>query len=190
MSERVGGVSEENVVQEPRKGRSQAEKIGRNKWNTILLKRCLREIKRLRADFEGEMKGLRDRLRDMEIKQNLILKGFKGYGLLAYTPPMLQRIACKDAVDLAILDIVFKAGAPGVLPRDVALDTTLRRYGLKHYHVSRRIVRMNKRLLEEIGEDLFEKRGLKWALTSFAFDAWGEVERSNDEGIPAEGGDS
>lgn len=35
---------------------------------------------------------------------------------------------------------------------------------------------MNRRLSEEVGECLFEKRGLKWALTSFAFEVWGEAE--------------
>lgn len=40
--------------------------------------------------------------------------------------------------------------------------------------MSRRIVRMNKRLECETGERLFEKRGWKWALTSFALEIWGE----------------
>jgi hypothetical protein len=40
---------------------------------------------------------------------------------------------------------------------------------LRH-QVSRRILRMNKRLEHETGEWLFEKRGWKWALTRFALD--------------------
>ena len=54
---------------------------------------------------------------------------------------------------------------------DVA--SRLQKYGLAYYDVSRRIVRMNKRLKTEAGELLFEKRGHKWALTSFAFESWG-----------------
>jgi hypothetical protein len=178
LSEPVAQETSLEPVQELKKRRSQAEKIGSNKWLIILVQRALDEIKKLRKDIEAEMREIRCKQKDLEVKQNLILKGFKGYGLLKYTPPMLQQIACKDAVDLAILDVVFRAGAPGVLPKDVALDSSLSNYGLKHYHVSRRIVRMNNRLFEELAECLFEKRGLKWALTSFAFEVWGETDSS------------
>ena len=54
---------------------------------------------------------------------------------------------------------------------------------LAYYDVSRRMVRMNKRLHFEAGELLFEKRGHRWALARFAFDVYGateeEVARSN-----------
>ncbi len=52
----------------------------------------------------------------------------------------------------------------------------LEQYKLEYYDVSRRIVRMNKRLHLETGELLFEKRGHRWALTTFGFDVYG----SND----------
>lgn len=178
LSEPVAQENSLEPVQEPKKKRSQAEKVGRNKWLIILVQRALNEIKKLRKDVEAEMREIRGKQRDIEVKQNLILKGFKGYGLLKYTQPMLQRIACNDAVDIAILDVVFRAGALGILPKNVALDSSLIKYGLKHYHVSRRIVRMNKRLSEELAECLFEKRGLKWALTNFAFEVWGETDSS------------
>ena len=93
---------------------------------------------------------------------------------MKYSPPVLQKFACEDALDLAIVDAVFRAGSPGVLPKDVASDVSLRAYGLRHYHVSRRIVRMNRRLFGELRECLFEKRGHRWALTSFAFESWGK----------------
>jgi hypothetical protein len=32
---------------------------------------------------------------------------------------------------------------------------------------------MNKRLEKELGERVAEKRGWHWALTSFAFEVWG-----------------
>jgi hypothetical protein len=54
-------------------------------------------------------------------------------------------------------------------------------YGLKYYDVSRRIVRMNKRLHFETGKVLFEKRGHKWALTRFAFDVYGDAEAEAKE---------
>jgi hypothetical protein len=41
---------------------------------------------------------------------------------------------------------------------------------------------MNKRLEKEIGQRIAEKRGLKWALTSFAFEVWGETENELCQG--------
>lgn len=40
---------------------------------------------------------------------------------------------------------------------------------------------MNKRLEKEFGERVTEKRGWHWALTSFAFEVWGEVEAGDSE---------
>ena len=42
--------------------------------------------------------------------------------------------------------------------------------------MSRRILRMNRKLEKEIGERLVEKRGWHWALTGFAMEVWGEEE--------------
>jgi hypothetical protein len=75
---------------------------------------------------------------------------------------------------LEILERVREAGPQGVFPKDVAKE--LCQYALKYYDISRRIIRMNKRLQFETGERLFEKRGHRWALTSFAFEVWGEME--------------
>ena len=71
-----------------------------------------------------------------------------------------------------ILDAVYETGLQGIFPKDVAKQ--LNQYSLKYYEVSRRILRMNKRLARETGERVFEKRGWKWALTRFALDVWGE----------------
>ena len=90
--------------------------------------------------------------------------------------PMLQKYAVKDQVDLEILQRIREAGDPGVFPKDAAeYVNKLGAYGLRYYDVSRRIVRMNKRLHFEVGELLFEKRGHRWALTRFAFDVYGDV---------------
>ena len=178
MSEPIVQDSSPEPVQEPKKTRSPEEKIGRIKWNSILLTRILEEIKKLREGMKAENRQIREEIKQLRVMERAILNGFKGSGIIKYTPPMLQRIACVDAVDVAIVERVFQAAAPGILPKYVAiaLDVGLSQYGLKHYHVSRRIVRMNKRLFDEIGECLFEKRGHKWALTSKAFDVYGETE--------------
>ena len=180
MNEQVTQESSPEPVQKPKKVRTLDEKIGRIKWTGILLNRALDEIQQLRKELAERDRRFLEELKEVKVKQRLILQGFSGAGLIKYAPPMLQRVACEDAVDLAILDRVFQAGASGILPRDVALDVSLKPFGLKHYHVSRRVQRMNKRLFngpQGIGELLFEKRGHKWALTSFGFDAWGEIER-------------
>jgi len=44
---------------------------------------------------------------------------------------------------------------------------------------------MNKLLERETGEKLFEKRGWKWALTSFGFDIWGETKSISRQENPS-----
>ena len=79
-----------------------------------------------------------------------------------------------DQVDLEVMERVRQAGDLGVFPKVVR--RTRQQFDLKYYDVSRRIVRMNKRLKMETGELLFEKRGHKWALTRFAFDVYGAID--------------
>lgn len=43
---------------------------------------------------------------------------------------------------------------------------------LKYWYVTHRIKRINRRLERKIGKRAAEKRGLKWALTSFMNRAW------------------
>jgi hypothetical protein len=162
MVEQPAQIVSDGAVQEPKKKRSQAEKIGRLKYNQFLLKRTLTIIQEVR---------------DM---QRIILNGLKGAGYFHFDIPMIQKLACVDHVDLEIVERVHEVGKGGIFPKYVAAD--LKQYGLRHYHVSRRIQRMNKRLEHETGEKLFEKRGWKWALTPFAFDVWGETEEEMKNG--------
>ena len=160
--------SEDYSVERGKKARSREEKIGRLKYNQYLLKRVLTMTKEVR---------------DM---QRVILNGLKGAGYFHFDIPMLQKFACEDAVDLEILQRVYEVGREGIFPKDVAEG--LSEYKLAYWHVSRRIVRMNKRLEHETGERLFEKRGHKWALTSFAFEVFGtsESEVKEDKTAPEE----
>ena len=175
LSEQIEQGASVQLVQKSVKKRSLEDKVGKLKLNNLSLKRLLDEAKLLRKELETEKKAHREEFKELLALQRLILNGFNGYGLLKYTPTMLEKDACEDAVDLAIVDVVFRAGALGILPKAVASDVSLKMYGLRHYHVSRRIVRMNKRLFEKVRERLFEKRGHRWALTSFAFEAWGKT---------------
>ena len=157
MNEQVTQESSSEPVQKPKKKRSQAEQYGRHRWNQVLLKRGDKKLDQIL----DELRWIRNRL--------------QAEGHNDYTKPMIEKFAVVDQVDLEIIERIRQAGAPGVLPKDVAKDPALSKYGLKYYDVSRRITRMNKRLQYETKEYLFEKRGHKWALTSFAFDVWGEV---------------
>jgi len=136
------------------KGRSQAEKVGRLKYNQQLLKRALHDLE------------------EVKLMQRTILAGLKG--MSHFGKPMIQKIACIDEVDVLILEFLYETGNAGLLPKDLAAK--LVEFTVRRHQVSRRILRMNKRLEKEIGEKLAEKRGWHWALTSFAFEVWGEVE--------------
>jgi len=156
VAEQIEQGSAQTIVK-PHGKRGQSEKVGRLKYNQFLLKRVLTEIK--------EVRNL----------QRIILNGLKCAGYFHFDTPLIQRLACVDQADLEILQLVFEAGLKGVLPKDIfkGLDPRL---GLHYYDVTRRIVRMNKRLKAEVGELLFEKKGLKWSLTGFGFDTYNVAE--------------
>jgi len=75
--------------------------------------------------------------------------------------------------------LLFEAGAPGLLPKDLA--SKLDRFRVQRFQVSRRIRRMNKRTEEEFGQNVAEQRGWHWALRSFAFEGWGNSKREVEE---------
>jgi hypothetical protein len=79
-------------------------------------------------------------------------------------------------VDCEILQLLYESGRPGLLPKD--LQVKLQQFNVTRHQISRRIVRMNKRLEKEFGERVAEKRGWHWALTGFALDIWGETDAS------------
>jgi len=66
----------------------------------------------------------------------------------------------------------------GTFPSD--FQARLERFKVTRHLISRRILRMNKRLKKEFGEHVAEKRGWHWALTSFAVKVWGETEAHTD----------
>jgi hypothetical protein len=147
------------VAQKPRNKRSIEAKVGRQKYHEVVTKK----IEEQNEQILLELRWIRHRL--------------KVLGESDVDMPMLQRYAVCDQVDLDIMDRVYQAGDLGVFPKDIA--AALPQFKLKYYDVSRRIVRMNKRLKKEAGELLFEKRGHRWALTRFAFDVYGAVDVAN-----------
>jgi hypothetical protein len=150
--------TEKPVQQNQKKKRSQSDKIGRLKYNQQLLKQTLSEIE------------------EVKLMLRTIFAGLKGS--FNFEKSLIERVACEDEVDLEILSLLFEAGSPGLLPKDLA--EKLAKFNVTRHQISRRILRMNKRLEKEFGEQTAEKRGWHWALTRFVVDAWGETE---NEGV-------
>jgi hypothetical protein len=71
-------------------------------------------------------------------------------------------------------DAYLKLDSLGLSPKDSAAE--LGGFRVKRHQVSRRILRMNKRLEKEFGEHIAEQRGWHWALTKFTLESWAENE--------------
>lgn len=152
-SEHSGMENAEKPVQKNKKRRSQSDKIGRLKYNQQLLKKTLAEVE------------------EVKLMLRTIFAGLKGS--FNFDQSLIERIACQDEVDREILRLLFEAGSLGLLPKDLALK--LERFKVARHQVSRRILRMNKRLEQEFGEQVAEHRGWHWALTSFAVETWSKT---------------
>ena len=148
----------EKAVQNSNKKRSQSDKIGRLKYNQQLLKQTLAEVE------------------EVKLMLRTIFAGLKGS--FNFEQSLIERVACEDEVDKEILQALFEAGAPGLLPKD--MQTKLERFRVTRHQISRRILKMNKRLEKEFGEQIAEKRGWHWALTSFTHEIWGETEKTDN----------
>jgi hypothetical protein len=146
----------ENLVQNQKKKRTQSDKIGRLKYNQQLLKQSLAEVE------------------EVKLMLRTIFAGLKAS--FNFERSLIERVACVDEVDREILQCLFEAGSPGLLPQTIV--TNLKCFKVTRHQISRRIVRMNKRLEKEFGECIAEKRGWHWALTKFTFESWGETENS------------
>jgi hypothetical protein len=147
--------SREKPVQNEKKKRSQSDKIGRLKYNQQLLKQTLAEVE------------------EVKLMLRTIFAGLKGS--FNFDQSLIERVACRDEVDREILRLLFEAGSPGALPKDLAAK--LARFKVTRHQISRRMLRMNKRLEKEFGEHVAEKRGWHWALTSFTMEVRGETDK-------------
>jgi hypothetical protein len=94
---------------------------------------------------------------------------------LHFEKSLIEEAACEDEIDKAILQLLFEAGAPGLLPKDIAAK--LAEFKVARHQVTRRIVRMNKRLAKELDSAVVERRGWCWAMTSFGVDAYKASEK-------------
>ena len=118
--------------------------------------------------------GIKRDLTDIRNTQRIIAKGMERY--FVFDKSYIDDIACRDEVDQAILEMLKASPASGILPRDIARE--IQHFEVTPWQVTLRIRRMNKRLVKQIGQKVAEKRGLHWALTSFAETA---SERTREE---------
>ncbi len=153
LSEHSGTENTAEPVQKPGKRRSRSDRVGRLKYNQQLLKQTLSEVEEIKLMLRTIFAGLKD---SFNFERSLI-----------------ERVACVDAVDREILQLLFQAGSPGSLPNELASKLTA--FRVTRHQVSRRILRMNRRLEAEFGECVAEKRGWHWALTSFVYESWGKA---------------
>ncbi|MDH5779831.1 MAG: hypothetical protein OEZ29_04470 [Candidatus Bathyarchaeota archaeon] len=116
-------------------------------------------------------------IRELRRTQRYLIQGLEHTFL--FDDDYITTIACKDEIDREILDVLYMAGPPGKLPRDVAAE--LADYKINPWNVTQRIRRMNKRLDQHIAREVAEKRGLKWALTNWAYSNWDSTEEEMED---------
>jgi hypothetical protein len=66
----------------------------------------------------------------------------------------VSMVACQDEIDVALLYALREAGSAGRQSGGLAVELNI-----DHRHVSRRISRMNKRMEQEIVENIIDKHG-------------------------------
>src|SRR5659263_413036 len=89
----------EKAVQNDKKKRTQSDKRGRLKYNQQLLKQTLAEIEEVKFMLRTIFAGLK--------------------GSFNFEQSLIERVACEDEVDQEILRLLFEAGSPGMLPKDL-----------------------------------------------------------------------
>lgn len=146
---------------EAKKKRSQADKVGKLKYLLAKDKKLDRDVAEIKLLFRVIFAGLKDSLH--------------------FEKSLIEEAACSDEIDRAILQLLFEAGASGLLPKDIA--ARLAEFKIVRHQVTRRIVRMNKRLAKELDSAVVERRGWCWAMTSFGVDAY----KASEKDLLAEG---
>ena len=148
--------------------------------NTAVSAQKTAKPKRSQADKVGKLKYLlaKDKKLDRDVAEIKLLLRVIFAGLkdsLHFEKSLIEEAACEDGIDMAILQVLFEAGSPGMLPKDIAVK--LAEFKVARHQVTRRIVRMNKRLAKELDSTVVERRGWCWAMTRFGVDAYGVSEK-------------
>lgn len=151
-------ISAQNIL---KKKRSQADKVGKLKYLLAKNKKLYRDVAEIKLLLRVIFAGLKDSLH--------------------FEKSLIEEAACEDEIDRAILQVLFEAGAPGLLPKDIAAK--LVEFKIARHQVTRQIVRMNKRLAKELDSVVVERRGWCWAITSFGVNAY----KASEKDVLAEG---
>src|SRR4030067_105265 len=120
LTEPFGMENSVEPVQKPKKKRSQSDKIGRIKYNQQLLKQTLTEVE------------------EVKLMLRTIFAGLKGS--FNFEQSLIERVAGEDEVDKEVLQALFEAGSPGLLPKELA--SKLEHFKVTRHQISRRIRRM------------------------------------------------
>jgi hypothetical protein len=150
----MGGLGMEKVESAVPKRRSQAEKVGKHKYEIALLHRIEGRLDRIEQMFHIVFHGLGDRLQ--------------------FKRPLVEEIACQSDMDLAIISLIFESGPDGILAKDI--QARLPQLNLEKHRILRIVKRINRSIEDAFGRRLIEKRGKKWAFTDFGVEIWGETE--------------
>lgn len=68
---------------------------------------------------------------EVKLMLHTIFAGLKGS--FNFEQSLIERVACTDEVDRAILQLLFEAGSPGLLPKD--LQTKLERFKVTRHQI-------------------------------------------------------
>lgn len=142
----------QSTIPEPKK-RSQADKRGRIKYTLDLLHDII------------------DRLDRIQTTQRFIVTGLQLAEYMRFDEPYIDKICARDELDKVILEQLWQAGHRGILPRDIVNNVRDPKLW-DRWQVLHRIEHMNRRLDEEIGQRVAEKRGHEWAITDFTYQAF------------------
>jgi hypothetical protein len=140
--------------------RSQADKIGKHKYEIALLHRVEAGQKRL------------------ERMMRIIFHGLSDY--FKFDRPLVEKVCCGSDVDLAVVSVIYEAGPFGILAKEIA--PRFLQYRLEKHKILRIVNRVNRNCVDAFGRPLIEKRGKKWAFTDFGVEILGETEKEEVNG--------
>lgn len=141
------------------KCRSQADKVGKHKYELALLHR------------------VENRLIRIERQQRIIFHGLQGY--FRFDRPLVEEVGCESELDLAVVSLIFESGRGGILAKDI--PGRLPQFGLERHRILRIVRRVNVNVEKAFGRPVIEKRGKMWAFNSFGVAVWGKSREDAEE---------
>lgn len=107
----MGLFSMENVGGVVPNRRSQADKVGKHKYELALLHRLEHKLERI------------------EKQQRIIFHGLQGY--FRFDRPLVEEVGCAGELDLAVVSLIFESGSGGILAKDI--PGRLPQFGLERH---------------------------------------------------------